>query len=224
VWRFNIIPSASASPDKQKKAASTTATTQVTLPTSLSPSTRFQIPIDHVSGRTIKPPGAGRPLRARASDLAVLGGGTPPIESRCEPLYAPASSSRRRRTEGSVFNFAAVEQSLPPPSARIVRLINGIEAVQDGRDQPGNVLANIQNGPNFAIAGPWHHRWGNGRPMLSRVSRANARQAENFELRASAVIGDRNRDEFEQLGQHNVLVQHEARDEEKPRHAQEWLK
>jgi hypothetical protein len=38
------------------------------------------------------------------------------------------------------------------------------------------------------------------------------------------VIGDRNRGEFEQLGQHDVLVQHEAWDLEKHRHAQEWLK
>jgi hypothetical protein len=38
------------------------------------------------------------------------------------------------------------------------------------------------------------------------------------------VIGDRNREEFEQLGQHDVLVQHEAWDVEKHRHAQEWLK
>jgi hypothetical protein len=38
------------------------------------------------------------------------------------------------------------------------------------------------------------------------------------------VIGDRNREEFEFLGQHDVLVQHEAWDEEKHRHAQEWLK
>jgi hypothetical protein len=38
------------------------------------------------------------------------------------------------------------------------------------------------------------------------------------------VIGDRNREEFEQLGQHDVLVPHKARDEEKHRHAQEWLK
>jgi hypothetical protein len=40
----------------------------------------------------------------------------------------------------------------------------------------------------------------------------------------SAVIGDRNREEFEQLGQHDVLVLHEAWDLKKHRHAQEWLK
>jgi hypothetical protein len=39
-----------------------------------------------------------------------------------------------------------------------------------------------------------------------------------------AVIGDRNREEFEFLGQHDVLVQHEAWDEEKHRRAQEWLR
>ena len=38
------------------------------------------------------------------------------------------------------------------------------------------------------------------------------------------MIGDRNREEFEQLGQHDVLVQHEAWDKEKHRHAQEWIK
>lgn len=38
------------------------------------------------------------------------------------------------------------------------------------------------------------------------------------------MIGDRDREEFEHLGQHDVLVQHEAWDEEKHRHAQEWLK
>jgi hypothetical protein len=43
-------------------------------------------------------------------------------------------------------------------------------------------------------------------------------------LEQGAVIGDRNREEFEQLGQHDVFVQHEAWDVEKHRHAQEWLK
>jgi hypothetical protein len=38
------------------------------------------------------------------------------------------------------------------------------------------------------------------------------------------VIGDRNREEFEQSGQHDVLVQHEAWDKEKHRHAQEEQK
>lgn len=38
------------------------------------------------------------------------------------------------------------------------------------------------------------------------------------------MIGEHNREEFEQLGQHNVLVQHEAWDLERHRHAQEWLK
>jgi hypothetical protein len=38
------------------------------------------------------------------------------------------------------------------------------------------------------------------------------------------VTGDRYREEFEDLGPHDALVQHEAWDEEKHRHAQEWLK
>ncbi|HEY9452897.1 MAG TPA: hypothetical protein VIR82_09500 [Bradyrhizobium sp.] len=37
------------------------------------------------------------------------------------------------------------------------------------------------------------------------------------------MIGDRDREELEYLGQPDVLVQHEAWDEEKHRHAQEWL-
>jgi hypothetical protein len=38
------------------------------------------------------------------------------------------------------------------------------------------------------------------------------------------VIGERNREEFEQFGQHDVPLQHAAWDEEKHRRAQEWLK
>jgi hypothetical protein len=63
------------------------------------------------------------------------------VERRCEPLYAPRKpqpmADPRWMTEGSVFNFAAVEQSLTPPRARIVGLTNGIKAVQDGRIQVG---------------------------------------------------------------------------------------
>jgi hypothetical protein len=38
------------------------------------------------------------------------------------------------------------------------------------------------------------------------------------------VIGERNREEFELLGYHDVSLQHEAWDDEKHRRAQEWLK
>ena len=38
------------------------------------------------------------------------------------------------------------------------------------------------------------------------------------------MIGERNREEFELLGYHDVSVQHEAWDDEKHRRAQEWLK
>jgi hypothetical protein len=51
-----------------------------------------------------------------------------------------------------------------------------------------------------------------------------ARQAEYFRARSSAVIGERNREEFELLGYHDVSMQHEAWDEEKHRRAQQWLK
>jgi hypothetical protein len=38
------------------------------------------------------------------------------------------------------------------------------------------------------------------------------------------VIGERNREEFDLLGYHDVSLQHEAWDEEKHRRAQQWLK
>jgi hypothetical protein len=55
-------------------------------------------------------------------------------------------------------------------------------------------------------------------------SRADAPEAEYFMAWSSAVIGERNREEFDPLGYHDVSVQHEAWDEDRHRRAQEWLK
>jgi hypothetical protein len=84
----------------------------------------------------------------------------------------------RRRTEGSVFNFAAVEQSLTPPRARIVRLTNGIEAVQDGRIQLGKCPCQRSEWTQF------RHRM----PMASSMGKPTPNALENFELGASAVM------------------------------------
>jgi hypothetical protein len=78
----------------------------------------------------------------------------------------------RRRTEGSVFNFAAVEQSLRP-RARIVRPTNGIEAVQDGRIRLGKCSCQRSEWTQFRHRMPMASSMGKRTPNALKGSRAN---------------------------------------------------
>jgi hypothetical protein len=70
-----------------------------------------------------------------------------------------------------------------------IGLTNGIEAVQDGRIQLGKCPCQRSEWTQF------RHRM----PMASSMGKPTPNALENFELGAS-VDGDRNREEFEQLG------------------------
>ena len=133
-----------------------------------------------------------------------------PMERRCEPLYAPATRSGWGILDGGpkgAFQFCRCRAVFDPPRARIVGLTNGIEAVQDGRIQVGKCPRRRSGGIQFSPS--YAHGIIEGKPTPNAL--------ENFELGASAVIVDRNREEFEQLARCSRATRSTGRGETSPR-------